>query len=139
MATNDLAAQQAALDKQLADNANQLKTATATMQQPAGGPAAKTWWRVDEAMTISAVVLAFGALVLILAVFLLRKTEVTAESVLRVFGTILIIVCSIFLVVAGYTDQQMGPVMGLLGTIAGYLLGKGNPPPPGDSSKSEGK
>lgn len=134
MASNDLAAQQAALDKQLAENSSQLKT-VASVQQPSA-PATKTWWRVDDAMTISTVVLGFGALVLILAVFLLRKTEVSAESVLRVFGTILIIVCSIFLVVAGYTDQQMGPVMGLLGTIAGYLLGKGNGnPPPGGGEK----
>ena len=33
-------------------------------------------------------------------------------------------VFAIFLVVAGYSDQQIAPVIGLLGTIAGYLLGK---------------
>jgi biopolymer transport protein ExbB/TolQ len=31
---------------------------------------------------------------------------------------------AVFLVVAGYTDTQIAPVMGLLGTVAGYLLGK---------------
>ncbi len=33
------------------------------------------------------------------------------------------------LIVAGYTDTEMGPVMGLLGTIAGYLLGKNSSQP----------
>jgi len=37
---------------------------------------------------------------------------------------VLIITGALFLVVAGYTDKQMAPVMGLLGTLAGYLLGK---------------
>jgi hypothetical protein len=36
----------------------------------------------------------------------------------------LIISSSIFLIVAGYTSQQIAPAMGLLGTLAGYLLGK---------------
>ena len=30
----------------------------------------------------------------------------------------------VFLIVAGYTEKQIAPVIGLLGTIAGYLLGK---------------
>jgi hypothetical protein len=41
------------------------------------------------------------------------------------FGTILIITTSVFLVVAGYSSNQIAPVTGLLGTLAGYLLGKG--------------
>lgn len=122
MASEDLAEQMAALDKQLAENAKQLNASSTAQQVDLG----QGWWRVDEAMTISTVVLGFGLIVLILAALLLRKTSVSAESILRVFGTVIIIVGAIFLVVAGYTEQQMGPVMGLLGTIAGYLLGKSN-------------
>jgi hypothetical protein len=29
-----------------------------------------------------------------------------------------------FLITAGYTSDQIAPMIGLLGTIAGYLLGK---------------
>lgn len=122
MASEDLAEQMAALDKQLAENAKQLNSSSTAQQANLD----QGWWRVDEAMTISTVVLGFGLIVLILAALLLRKTSVSAESILRVFGTVIIIVGAIFLVVAGYTEQQMGPVMGLLGTIAGYLLGKSN-------------
>lgn len=81
------------------------------------------WWSVTDAMTISAVVLAFGLLVILLSAYLIRSGKHT-EDVLRIFGTILIIVMAVFLVVAGYTDKQIAPVMGLLGTIVGYLLGK---------------
>lgn len=120
MATHELARELAEVERQLAENARQLQSQPLTGQPVA----ATSWWRADQAMTISAVVLVFGVFVLLLAAVLLRRTQVSADSVLRVFGTVLIIICAIFLVVAGYTDQQMGPVMGLLGTIAGYLLGK---------------
>lgn len=81
------------------------------------------WWSNTNAMTMSASILIFGIIVIAFATYLIRK-EQTTESVLKIFGTILIIVIAVFLVVAGYSDRQIAPVMGLLGTIAGYLLGK---------------
>ncbi|MBC3873490.1 hypothetical protein H8K55_07825 [Undibacterium sp. LX15W] len=90
----------------------------------------EAWWTTESAMTISAVVLVFGALVLAMASFLILKGR-KAESVLRVFGTIMIIISAVFLVVAGYSSNQIAPVMGLLGTIAGYLLGKESSDTPG--------
>jgi hypothetical protein len=81
------------------------------------------WWSATNAMTVSSVVLVFGLLIMILATYLI-KIGTSTDSVLKIFGTILIIISSIFLVVAGYGDNQIAPVMGLLGTIAGYLLGK---------------
>jgi uncharacterized membrane protein len=74
-------------------------------------------------MTISTVVLVFGLLVILLATYLIKAGKNT-EAVLRIFGTILILTMAVFLVVAGYTDTQIAPVIGLLGTIVGYLLGK---------------
>lgn len=84
---------------------------------------ASNWWSVTNAMTISVSVLVFGFLVILLATYLIKVGKGT-EPVLRIFGTILIVMFSVFLVVAGYTDTQIAPVMGLLGTIVGYLLGK---------------
>jgi hypothetical protein len=83
----------------------------------------KSWWSVDDAMTISSVVLGFGLVITLVAASLV-KHGTSHNSVLRVFGTILILVFSVFLVVAGYDDKQIAPVLGLLGTVAGYLLGK---------------
>ncbi len=117
------------LNAQLKENAESLQklqqTTTPTVSAaPEARPVGKEWWRADEAMTISAVVLIYGIVVMILATIVLRRTNIHPDSVLRLFGTIIIVVGALFLIVAGYSDTQMGPVMGLLGTIAGYLLGK---------------
>ena len=56
--------------------------------------------------------------------FLLVRKK-SAEAILRTFGVTLIITAAVFLVVAGYTEAQIAPVIGLLGAIAGYLLGRG--------------
>ena len=82
-----------------------------------------SWWSVQDAMTISAAVLIFGAFIIALAALLIQKGK-AAEDVLRIFGTVIIIISAVFLIVAGYSDKQIAPVMGLLGTIVGYLLGK---------------
>lgn len=98
-----------------------LKTSvSSTVQQAKAEP---EWWSATNAMTVSSAVLIFGVLILVLATYLIRVGN-SADSVLKIFGTILIVIASIFLVVAGYSDKQIAPVMGLLGTIAGYLLGK---------------
>ncbi len=36
----------------------------------------------------------------------------------------LIIISTLFLITAGYSNNQIAPAVGLLGTIAGYLLGR---------------
>ena len=117
--------QMADLDRELAQEpTTPVKSVAAT---PAAGP---EWWSNQNAMTMSAVVLIFGIVVLVLCAGLMRSSRPSPEAILRVFGTVLIITGALFLVVAGYTDQQVAPVMGLLGTLAGYLLGKGSPNEP---------
>src|SRR5271154_1302216 len=107
------------VDEQI--DANRLGTQTTTTTE--ASPKETVWWTTQSAMTMSSVVLLFGVAILALAVVLVRKGT-PAEDVLKVFGTIVIIVMTVFLVIAGYNDQQIAPAMGLLGTIAGYLLGK---------------
>ena len=87
-------------------------------------------------MTMSAALLVFGVVVLLLATYLIKVGK-SSEAVLRIFGTILIIVIAVFLVVAGYSDTQIAPVMGLLGTIAGYLLGKESKEKPPTPSQTD--
>src|SRR6266853_700176 len=89
-----------------------------------------TWWTTTSAMTMSTAVLVFGLLTLCLAAYVIRRGH-PWEAVLKIFGMVLIIVLTVFLIVAGYDDKQIAPAMGLLGTIAGYLLGK-------DISKTQG-
>lgn len=108
----------------------------------ASGSAETPWWSTRNAMTMSAALLVFGVVVLLLATYLIKVGK-SSEAVLRIFGTILIIVIAVFLVVAGYSDTQIAPVMGLLGTVAGYLLGKESrekppTPAPTDTAKAAG-
>ena len=98
--------------------------AAVTEQAAAGAPTGKVpWWSVTDAMTISASILLFGLLVMMLATWALRH-GIAAGLVLRLFGMLTIIVLAVFLVVAGYDSQQIAPVTGLLGTLAGYLVGR---------------
>jgi hypothetical protein len=48
-------------------------------------------------------------------------------SVIRAFGLVLIICAAVILVTAGFAVEQLSPAMGVLGAIAGYLLGSTEP------------
>lgn len=115
------------IDTKIAAQKKLVESSQAQVSVPSRQEMTVTWWSVTNAMTISAVVLLFGLIVLLLATYLIRIGK-SSESVLRIFGTVLIIVIAVFLVVAGYTSDQIAPVMGLLGTVAGYLLGKDSSP-----------
>lgn len=140
MTTADMRTELSAIDREL----TQLQSATTTPQTSGvvaiPAPAAPTpWWTTQNAMTMSSVVLVFGLVVIVICAALMRASRPTAEAVLRVFGTVLIITGALFLVVAGYDDKQMAPVMGLLGTLAGYLLGKAPAAGEGGSADRERK
>ena len=105
------------------------KMLNATAQAKHLPPAEPSWWSTTNAMTMCTVILLFGLVVLSLSAWLIRVGQ-HPTSVLRVFGTVLVIVMATFLVVAGYDDKQIAAPLGLLGTIGGYLLGKETNRPP---------
>lgn len=74
---------------------------------------------------LSILVLIFGCIVLTLEYMQLRTIKVTAEESLRIYAVTLIIIATLFSITAGFDAIQVAPAMGLFGTIAGYLLGKG--------------
>ncbi len=94
-------------------------TTATTVQKTSDAP---DWWSVQDAMTISASVLVFGCFIMTLCTILLYRGT-TSHDILKLFGTMIIVISAVFLVVAGYSDTQITPIVGLLGTIAGYLLG----------------
>ncbi|MFA0812350.1 hypothetical protein [Microbulbifer epialgicus] len=71
-------------------------------------------------------ILAFGVIFVLIMACLINKGK-NPGDVLRACGTILIVISAIYLIVAGYSEDQIAPVIGLLGTIAGYILGKSTP------------
>jgi hypothetical protein len=75
---------------------NELNQQIAQLKQQIGEPTIQQpdWWSTTNAMTMSAVFLAFGAFVILIAAFLVRFGK-SAESVLRIFGTILIVITAV--------------------------------------------
>jgi hypothetical protein len=73
-------------------------------------------------------VLIFGLiLALFTGIFALRRNAGWDQESTRVFTISIIVTSGLFLITAGYSDRQIAPMFGLLGTIVGYLLGKSPP------------
>ena len=73
----------------------------------------------------SLIILIFGIIIIGIEVYLIVKGQIKAKDVMKYIVVTLIITCVMFLITAGHNNDQIAPAMGLLGTIAGYLLGKG--------------
>ena len=73
---------------------------------------------------LSLIVLIFGLIIICLEIFLIRSQQMNTESSIRIIIITLIITSTLFLITAGYSNDQIAPAVGLLGTIAGYLLGR---------------
>ncbi|MES2206664.1 MAG: hypothetical protein V4525_07700 [Pseudomonadota bacterium] len=91
--------------------------------QPANTSLVQAWSpELVRFLAISVLSFTFGAL--LLGTLLLWRSKAPASQVLRIFGVISIIGISALLLVAGYSNDQLTPIVGLFGAIAGYLLGK---------------
>ncbi|MCG3158738.1 MAG: hypothetical protein DKINENOH_05382 [bacterium] len=77
-----------------------------------------------QSFYLSIGVLLFGLSVLIIELVLIAKQKINPEDTVRCIVVTLIILGALFLITAGYSNDQIAPAIGLLGTIAGYLLGK---------------
>jgi len=97
----------------------QIETATAQVHAAAGQP-----WSPELVKFLGVAVLAFSLALAIVAAILLYKRAASSELVLKVLGLILVTSLSAFLMIVGYGNEQLTPVIGLFGAIAGYLLGQ---------------
>jgi hypothetical protein len=66
-------------------------------------------------------------ILLLTSIIAKAKTPWSPRSVISGFGLVLIIGAALTLVAAGFAVEQFSPAMGLLGAIAGYLLGSTEP------------
>ena len=55
---------------------------------------------------------------------LMWKKSSNGQEVLRLYGVVIIVGLSALLLVVGFSNSQLTPIVGLFGAIAGYLLGK---------------
>jgi glycerol uptake facilitator-like aquaporin len=73
---------------------------------------------------LSLIIVGLGVVVIIALSVVLRKKESSAEDVVRAYALVLILIGTMVLICAGYSNDQIAPAMGLFGTVAGYLLGR---------------
>jgi hypothetical protein len=73
---------------------------------------------------LSCCILSFGLLTLLMITILTLKRVINPSHVLKIIILTLVIICSLLLVTAGYSNSQIAGVTGILGSIAGYLLGR---------------
>lgn len=110
----DLDAALTALDKaqKVVDSG---QVATPSLSQP---------WTQELVRFLAVSVLGFSCAALVLATALLWRSSASPQHILKVFGLITILGFSALLLVVGYNNEQLTPIVGLFGAIAGYLLGK---------------
>jgi hypothetical protein len=77
----------------------------------------------NQELILSIVVLLFGVYVVTLQYRLLKDAQSGADESLRALTVTLIVVISLAMISSGYGKEQISPVLGLFGTIIGYLLG----------------
>lgn len=66
----------------------------------------------------------FSVFVTAASYFLRKNAGFSEEGVIRLVSLVLIVSGTLFLVTLGYSAEQIAPALGILGTIAGYMLGR---------------
>ena len=99
---------------QVGGSANDAASADATDQS-----------RLDLPFLIA--VLVFGAVIGDGQFYYLRRHDALfSERAFKSLGLTLVVTALLFLVTGGISDERIGPALGLLGTVARYLLAKGS-------------
>ena len=73
---------------------------------------------------LACLVLLLGVSVGVFCIVLTRLKVMDSEQVIRISALLLIVTGTLLLVSTGYDANQIAPALGLLGTVAGYLLGR---------------
>jgi hypothetical protein len=73
---------------------------------------------------LALIVLAFGALLIALEAVVILKAALDSDTAVRLVTVTLVIVATLFTVAAGFGREEIAPIIGLFGTIIGYLLGR---------------
>lgn len=66
------------------------------------------------------------ALVALTFLFLIARGDRATPFLLRIYVITILVFGSLLVVSSAYSTDQIAPVIGFFGTIAGYLLGKGD-------------
>lgn len=112
------------MDDELELALSQLESAQNSINNPVISEVAQQPWSPELIKFLTMGIFAFSCFALVMATILMWRSNAQATQVLRVIGVILIVTFSATLLVVGYGNEQLTPIIGLFGAIAGYLLGK---------------
>lgn len=86
-------------------------------------------WHEPVEIVFSCAVLVFGMLLIAVFTSIVRHFGEGWRTIyMRLVVLTIVVTAGLFVIVAGYTQDQIAPMMGLLGTLVGYLLGKDSAP-----------
>ncbi len=95
---------------------------------------------LSQEMQLTFGLMAFGLFALLFLYLISRRREPSA-FLLRIYVITIIVFGTLAVVASAYTTDQIAPVVGLFGTIAGYVLGRGErnaSPTEGDPPRAGG-
>jgi hypothetical protein len=76
-------------------------------------------------LNLTLLIFAFGVVALLLFYWIV-KTDRGSPLLLRVYVILILVFGTLLIVSSAYATEQIAPVVGFFGTIAGYLLGRGD-------------
>ena len=92
---------------------------------PSGGSELLDTRLIPFEFWLTVVILTFGLVLSVLTIRFLASTVARkTEEAIRALVVLWVIIGTLTLITAGYSDQQIAPAFGLFGTIVGYILGK---------------
>ena len=80
-----------------------------------------------QEIQLTIIIFAFGLIATGVFYFLVRSKQAT-PYLMRIYVVIILVFGSLLVVSSGYAINQTAPIIGLFGTIAGYLLGRSERP-----------
>jgi hypothetical protein len=110
------------------DDADDASSNSANSESTQGAPVKsgviKRWHEpIEIAFSLSVLAFGFGLIVLFTRT-LMRPGHRWRAIYLRLIVLTIVVTAGLFVITAGYSQDQIAPMMGLLGTLVGYLLGR---------------
>ena len=85
---------------------------------------------------LTALIFVFGVIAVLVFMWVVRSGKGT-PFLYRIYVVIILVFGTLLVVSSAYSTEQIAPVVGFFGTIAGYLLGRGDRASDTEQSKRE--
>ncbi|MFM6924736.1 MAG: hypothetical protein ACKOU7_04485 [Ferruginibacter sp.] len=107
-----------------ANSSSKGNSASPGQDSPVTGKSSSSLLMTTYEFGLSLGVLLFGLTTIIMEIYIIKIKKLGPELLVKFIIVTLIITATLFLITAGYDNNQIAPAIGLFGTVAGYLLGR---------------